>query len=176
MGIIRKGLRKGEGKDGLRRAHRCCGMLAPSLLSEGASLQLGSQTSSKHLKGRDEGWREEKDQVSPNGHVNSARESTAKPVQPSHLAAWGSWPTCPSPSGSGNCPRRRPHTCHPASESQPPCHSRRAGTQGRRGQAWGYMPSAQPRVTPLRPSPLLCHPLCCTWAWSPGAKHLSPRG
>lgn len=142
------------------RTHRCCGMPAPSLLSARASPQQESQTSSedplKGMRGEDGKRKLSEEQRGgwfgpPGCHLlvmlpwdrgGSGGPRPAAPTrrlgydraQPPHPAAWGSWPRCPSPSGSGSCPRRRPRTCPPASGSPPPCRSRRAVTRGERRQ------------------------------------------
>lgn len=145
-------------------------MPAPSLLSEDASPRLESQTSSKHLlKGREEGWREEKEQVCSNQtrtrsypYVNPAdpdriRSQTHPARSPGCLGVLASVPFTVRQWELS--PPQTPHlsSCfrEPTSLSQPTCC-----------HPWGR--EDKHGVTSLQPIPSVRHPLCCTQGRSPG--------
>lgn len=151
-------------------------MPAPSLQSEGALPQLESQTSSKHLlKGREEGWRKEKEQLCTNQtlhpHVNSAdpdqiHSQTHPACSPGCFGVLASVPFTVRQWELS--PPQTPHlsSCfrEPTSLSQPTCC-----------HPWGK--DDKQVVTFLQPIPSLCpphSPLLHTGP-VPGLKHASLR-
>lgn len=89
------------------------------------------------LPGRQSGWRKGGESFQKQGQegVGPTRHCLFGVLpwdcaQLPHLAALGSWPRCPSLSGSGSCHPHRPHICPPASGIRPPCRSQHAVTPG----------------------------------------------